>query len=94
MDEQELVELKELQSKLEDAKDKCLKFLLSKNYKIRIIDCYEDSIVTATHRDYLDGEESYWYRDYVKEDSPEWAEIILFQLKLLLNSYKPYEKNG
>lgn len=91
MNEQELAELKELQDSLEQARDKYLKFLLSKNYKIRVYDSYEDSLVTVTYRNYLDEEESRYYRDWVKEDSPDWAEIILFELDILLKSYKKYE---
>lgn len=91
MNEQELAELKNLQDVLEQAGDKYLKFLLSKNYKVRVYDSYENSLVTAIHRDYLDEEQSIWYRDYVKEGSPEWAEITLFELDTLLDSYKKYE---
>jgi len=87
----ELAELKFLQFKLEEAKHNYLQFLQSKNYKIRVYNSYEDSLVTAIHRDFLDEEESQGYRDFVKESSPDWAEIILFELEPLLESYQPYE---
>lgn len=93
MNKQELAELKLLQFKIEEAKHNYLLFLQSKNYKIRVYDSYEDSEVTAIHRDYLDEEESrgYSYKDWVKDGSPDWSKIILFNLKSLLESYKPYE---
>jgi hypothetical protein len=91
MNSQDLTELKKLQSELEKARDNYLRFLISKNYKIRIYESYENSLVTAIHRDYLDEEESQYYRDYVKEDSPDWAEIILFDLETARNNFKPYE---
>jgi hypothetical protein len=91
MNTQELAELKFLQFRLEEAKHNYLQFLLSKNYKIRIYDSYEDSLVTAIHRDYLEEEKGSNYRDWVKDGSPDWAEIILFKLQPLLESYKPYE---
>ena len=92
MNEHELAELKFLQFKLEEAKHNYLLFLQSKNYKIRVYNSFEDSEVTAIHRDYLDEEEErQWYKDWVKEGSPDWAEITLFDLESLLESYKPYE---
>jgi len=89
MNEHELAELKFLQFKIEEAKHNYLLFLQSKNYKIRVYNSYESSEVTAIHRDYLDDGSD--YRDWVKEDSPDWAEVILFDLESLLESYKPYE---
>lgn len=91
MNSQELAKLKELQSKLEEARDRYLKFLQSKNYKISVYDSFENSEITAIHKDYLEVEQSYDYRDWVKSNSPDWAEIILFDLESLLESYKPYE---
>lgn len=62
MNEHELAELKFLQFKIEEAKHNYLLFLQSKNYKIRVYDSFEDSEVTAIHRDYLDKEGSYSYK--------------------------------
>lgn len=89
MNPHELAELKFLQFRLEEAKHNYLLFLQSKNYKIRVYNSYEDSLVTAIHRGYLDEENSWRYHD--KESIPDWAEIILFELESLLESYKPYE---
>lgn len=93
MNTHELAELKFLQFKIEEAKHNYLLFLQSKNYKIRVYDSFEDSEVTAIHRDFLDeeGSRGYSYKDWVKDDSPDWAEIILFDLESLLESYQPYE---
>lgn len=92
MNEHELAELKFLQFKIEEAKHNYLLFLQSKNYKIRVYNSYEDSLVTAIHRGYLDDERrGSDYKDWVKNDSPDWVEIILFELESLLESYKPYE---
>ena len=89
MNPQELAELEELQSKLEKAKDSYLKFLLSKNYKIRVFYEFENSKVAAIHKDYLD--ERSWEYCRAKDDSPDWAEIILFELDSLMESYESYE---
>lgn len=91
MNEHELAELKFLQFKLEEAKHNYLLFLQSKNYKIRVYNSFEDSEVTAIHRDYLEEKQNYDYRDWVKDSSPDWAEITLFDLESFLESYKPYE---
>lgn len=86
MNEQELAELKFLQFKIEEAKHNYLLFLQSKNYKIKVYNSYEESEVTAVHKDYLNEDKSYRFRYTAKDDSPDWAEIILFDLDSLLET--------
>lgn len=88
MNSHELAELKFLQFKLEETKHNYLMFLQSKNYKIVVHGDYENSEVKAIHKDYLENRYGY---DLVKEGSPEWAKITLFELDSLLESYQPYE---